>query len=238
MIDWHTHILPCIDDGAADLEQSVTMAALLSAAGFKEVYCTPHLIRGCHEASNSQVHQCVLQLQERLDGAGIPLKLRPGREYFLDEYLLAYLEDPLLLGDSRSVLIEIPSYTSADMVRQVMYRIVLNGLTPVIAHPERCSLLELASRQPVGSGVFASFRNLLNGGDRSADNNECSDTTGNALLDYLRDLGCSFQGNLGSFKGFYGKQVKAAAEAFACSRIYDRYGSDLHKPEQAAHVLH
>ncbi len=41
---------------------------------------------------------------------------------------------------------------------------------------------------------------------------EAPDATGNPLLDYLRDLGCCFQGNLGSFTGFYGGQVKAVAE--------------------------
>ncbi len=46
MIDWHSHILPGIDDGSPDMEQSLAMAAALSAAGFTTVYCTPHLMRG------------------------------------------------------------------------------------------------------------------------------------------------------------------------------------------------
>lgn len=42
MIDWHCHILPGLDDGAADMEQSLAMAAALATAGFRTVYCTPH----------------------------------------------------------------------------------------------------------------------------------------------------------------------------------------------------
>ncbi len=54
MIDWHSHILPGVDDGPTDIEQSVDIAEAL-AAGVTEVYCTPHLIRGVHEAGNDEV---------------------------------------------------------------------------------------------------------------------------------------------------------------------------------------
>lgn len=57
MIDWHSHILPGIDDGAADIEQSLAMASALAAAGFTTVYCTPHLMRGCYETGNDRVRR-------------------------------------------------------------------------------------------------------------------------------------------------------------------------------------
>jgi len=238
MIDWHTHILPGIDDGAAGMEQSMAMAAALSAAGYSEVYCTPHLIRGCYEATNDQVRQGVGQLQDFLAGAANHLKLHIGREYYLDEYLLGYLEEPLTIGDNSSVLIEIPPQTDAEMVRQVLYKVVRTGLKPIIAHPERCQLLELAPRRANGRGLFSAVKSFFNGGDRSAPEDDFSGATGNPLLDYLRDLGCSFQGNLGSFKGFYGSNVKRTAYAFGRFQLYDRYGSDLHSPEQAVKLLH
>ena len=51
MIDWHSHILPGVDDGPADIEQSVALAEALAAGGFTEVYCTPHLMRGNRTAT-------------------------------------------------------------------------------------------------------------------------------------------------------------------------------------------
>lgn len=237
MIDWHCHILPGIDDGSADLEHSAAMAASLAAAGFSEVYCTPHLIRGCFEAGNAEVRQSVAILQDRLDADGIALRLYPGREYYLDEYLLTFLEDPLPLGDGRSILVEIPPRISADMVRQLMYAVVRSGFTPVIAHPERCHLLEPAASRTAGRGIMGTFKSLLSGGDRGRQGPDQSSSTGNPLLDYLRDLGCSFQGNLGSFSGFYGRQVKLVADTMRSRGLYDRFGSDLHAPEQAGLVL-
>jgi protein-tyrosine phosphatase len=237
LIDWHSHILPGIDDGAAKMEHSLAMAASLAAAGFSEVYCTPHLMRGCYETGNDEVRQAVVELQERLDLTGIPLSLRPGREYCLDEYLLAYLEDPLPLGDSRLILVEIPPLITADMVRQLLFGVVRSGFTPVIAHPERCQLLEPTARRAAGRGLLSTIKSMIAGGDRGSRDSNQFDTTGNPLLDYLRDLGCSFQGNLGSFSGFYGRQVKIVAEALRSRGVYDRYGSDLHAPEQAGRVL-
>jgi protein-tyrosine phosphatase len=237
MIDWHCHILSGIDDGAADVEHSTAMAASLAAAGFTDVYCTPHLMRGCYEAGNDEVLRGVAELQERLDTRGIPLTLRTGREYCLDEYLLTYLEDPLPLGDSRLILIEIPPRITVDMVRKVLYGVVRSGFTPVIAHPERCQLLETADRRADGRGLMGTLKSLVAGRNSDRRVLDQPDMTGNPLLDYIRDLGCSFQGNLGSFSGFYGRHVKAAAESLHRRGVYDRFGSDLHAPEQARHVL-
>jgi protein-tyrosine phosphatase len=233
MIDWHCHILPGLDDGAADIEQSLAMAVALAAAGFGTVYCTPHRMPGCYDATNAQVRQGVTELQERLQERGIPLALQPGCEYSLDEYLLASLDDPLPLGDSRRILVEILPRLTADMVRQVLYGVVRRGFTPVIAHPERCQLLAPVVHNSPGNHLLGSIKNLFAGGRRDNGEQAPPDQTGNPLLDYLRELGCSFQGNLGSFKGCYGGRVQSAARALKELNVYDRYGSDLHAPEQA-----
>ena len=137
MIDWHSHILPGVDDGPADIEESVAIAEALAAGGFTEVYCTPHQMRGCYETGNDEVRWGVARLQERLYASGIPITLRIGREYCLDEYLQDALEDPLTLGDSRLLLVEILPHSTADMVSRLLYDVVRAGFTPVVAHPER-----------------------------------------------------------------------------------------------------
>lgn len=236
MIDWHSHILPGIDDGAAELGQSLVMASSLASAGFQTVYCTPHLIRGCYEAGNDQVRRGVDQLQEQLDTAGIALRLRAGREYCLDEFLLNYLDDPLLLDDKSLILVELPAMITVDLARQLMYGVVKSGFKPLIAHPERCHLLEPAACGRSGRGFVGTLKGLFAGGGHVEHDDQC-DTAGNPLLDYLRDLGCLFQGNLGSFKGLYGRHVKKVAEALHKKGVYDRYGSDLHDPEQSKQML-
>ena len=237
MIDWHSHILPGVDDGAADIEQSLLMASALEKAGFLTVYCTPHLMRGCYETSSEQVRRGVVELQERLEERGSLLKLLPGREYCLDEYLPELLEDPITLGDSRQILVEILPQTTPDMVRQLIYRVVRSGFTPVIAHPERCHLLEPVGRRLESRGLFNDLKSWFSfsSGNRMATVQD--DSTGNHLLDYLRDVGCSFQGNLGSFCGYYGERPRVVAEAMKQLGIFDRFGSDLHNPAQSSQIL-
>ena len=230
MIDWHSHILPGVDDGPTDIEQSVVLAAALAAGGFTEVYCTPHLVRGIHEAGNDEVRWSMARLQERLNAGGIPITLRSGREYCLDEYLREALEDPLPLGDSRQILVELLPHSTADMVRRLLYDVVRAGFTPVIAHPERSPLLAPPAHPNGNGGILGTLRHMFPGRGNG-------DTAENPLLAYLRDLGCSFQGNLGSFSGFYGGPVKAIAESMRTAGLYDRYGSDLHTVEQANIVL-
>jgi tyrosine-protein phosphatase YwqE len=63
MIDFHSHILPDIDDGQADIEESVAMASALREAGFKTIYCTPHLIKGCYEADKQAMLAAIATFQ-------------------------------------------------------------------------------------------------------------------------------------------------------------------------------
>lgn len=237
IIDWHSHILPGLDDGSPDIDHSLVMARLLAAHGFTTVYCTPHMIRGHFEAGNDQVLQAVSELQGLVTANGIPLTLLPGREYYLDEYLLHHLEDPLPLGDSKLILVEIPATTAPDTVQQLFYAIVRAGFAPVVAHPERCPLLTPGRRQAEKGGLWGRVGRFLPGGGRQETLPRAGGGSGNQLLDYLRDLGCSFQGNLGSFNGFYGDRAKSSAEAFRSLGIYDRYGSDLHATEHAQRIL-
>jgi len=237
MIDWHSHILNGIDDGAIDMESSISMATSLAATGFTEVYCTPHLIMGCYEAGNDLVRQSVAELQLNLGMKGISLTLHPGREYCLDEHLLTCLEDPLPLGDSNSILVELVPRIPIDMVRHLLSEVVRAGFTPVIAHPERCYLLAPPIRRTTSRDIIGRLKSLITGGKRGANAQDQPEMEENLLLSYLRDLGCAFQGNLGSFTGLYGRQVKTLAETFFRERIYDRFGSDLHAPEQAETIL-
>lgn len=237
MVDWHCHILPGLDDGAADIQQSLAMASALASAGFHTVYCTPHHMRGCYEADNEQIRRGVAELQDELRGRDIPLTLLPGCEYRLDEYLLSSLDDPLPLGESRLILVEILPQITAEMARQLLYDVVRCGFTPVIAHPERCQLLEPVARSPESKKFLTSLKSFLHAGHFADNEQDLPDMVGTPLLAYLREIGCSFQGNLGSFMGFYGRRVQRAATGLKGMGIYDRYGSDLHRPEQAKLVL-
>jgi len=198
---------------------------MLSAAGFTTVCCTPHLIKGVYEQNASEIRNRTGQLQQQLTAHSIELELIAGAEYYLDEYLFKFLDDPLPLGNTQRLLIEIPGHAVTEYVKETCYRIKCSGYTPLIAHPERCSLLELKT----GNSVKKSLWGSLFTSTPTVQNSE--------LLDYLREIGCEFQGDLGSLSGIYGKRVREKAMRFLQSGLYDCFGSDAHTPVKLEDTL-
>ena len=228
--DYHSHILPGLDDGPTREEASLEMARLFAVAGYREVYCTPHLIKGMFEASTEEVLLVRDTLQQALEREGIAIKLLAAREYYLDEFLLDLTRQPLLLEGTTCIMIEIPSNSSIDLVKETLFAVKRRGYTPLIAHPERCLLLEMPDLPSHSPGRF---KRWFSGG--SEQNNNAVPV--NDLLHYLKLLGCQFQGNLGSFKGQYGARVKASALNFQKNSLYTHRGTDAHSPESLKTIL-
>lgn len=218
MIDYHCHLLPALDDGAADLGEALEMARILSNSGFSTVYCTPHLIRGCYENDPSRVRQAVEAMQLQLVEADIPLQLLPGCEHYFDEFLPNLLPGALRIGASGYLLVEVPFRAGAELLHPLVAAFNRHGVKPLLAHPERCKAFELPVQE---RGVRAALSAML--GKRQMQ--ELS--PGSAVEQMLRQ-GCAFQGNLGSFAGLYGSEVRERALLFLRNGVYSCLGSDAH----------
>ena len=109
MIDWHTHILPGVDDGSRDVEESIKMLSELKAQGIEYVVATPHFIANAEsvdeflkrrdEAYASLTAVAGEDLPKILCGAEV--KYYPG---------IARMEglEKLTVGDTRILLLEMP----------------------------------------------------------------------------------------------------------------------------------
>ena len=217
MIDYHCHLLPGIDDGPGNIEESIEMATALHKAGFRTICCTPHVMKGHYDAENKSVLSALSDLQTRLSEERIHMELLPGREYYLDEFLGQYLKSPLPLGKTKFIMIEIPNYAPSQYVKEACFRIKCGGFIPMIAHPER-SRLFAANIKPKTS--FFSFRPKSKVSEKAAKRIE--------LIRYLKNIGCAFQGNLGSFYSIYGPDVQKTAYYLKEHKVYTHYGTDAH----------
>ena len=143
MIDLHSHVLPGIDDGAADLDEALAMARAAAADGVTTVVATPHA--DTHQP-RSDVAARVLALQAELDAAGIALRLLPGVEIALSPDVPERLRDGTLLtlAGSRYALIELPFNVMPPHVDRVLYEVQLAGFTPLMAHVERYRYVQSA----------------------------------------------------------------------------------------------
>lgn len=232
MIDYHCHLLPGIDDGAPDLDSALAMARQLAAAGFTRVYCTPHRLRGLYDNTPAQVRRATAELQDELARAGIALELAPGMEYFLDEFFLENLADPLPLGESGLLLFEVSPRTDPAQIRDAVFEIQRRGLTPLLAHPERYPLL-LPAATPTGL-LKRLTRRLLH---KNADAFDNDPLAAYPLFQALCAMGCRMQGNLGSFTGYYGRDAARAAQLIQSAQAFHVFGSDGHSPTQLRRIL-
>ncbi len=228
-IDYHCHILPGLDDGCRDLAESLAMAQVLVAAGFREVYCTPHCMHGVYNSTPALVQSAVVALQQQLDNEGISLKLHPGMEYYLDEYFSQKLDDVQPLGETQLLLVEFPmQYVDPEQTKNQIFQIVRKGYTPVLAHPERYQFL---LPQKVPGGILSGVKRLFGKAQPQ------SELSAPGLLAELQQQGCLLQGNIGSLVGYYGRKVQANAEQFQQAGFYRFWGSDGHHPEPTERFL-
>jgi protein-tyrosine phosphatase len=136
VIDLHSHILPGVDDGAADLQDALSMAFFAAADGVETLVATPH---ASAERPRADLAARVADLQAALDAESLPLRVLTGAEIALSPGVPAKLADRLLptLAGSRYALVELPFAVLPPHVDQVLFEMQLAGFTPVMAHVER-----------------------------------------------------------------------------------------------------
>jgi protein-tyrosine phosphatase len=258
MIDYHCHLLPALDDGPTTLDEALLMARALADFGFREVHCTPHCLSGQFEFSPVEVRAAVDRLQAALDSAAIPLRLHPGMEYCLDAGFERFAANLLPLGESRLVLCEAPPRALPAALAGLLELIVVQGFTPLIAHPERSEavwqLLEqqwrdqgeeqstghratpLAPAAPFADRRYPFWRRwftarpagALADDDRSVSTSRQQAATLPPPPVELPEA-CLYQANLGSFAGCYGERVQRRAYELLQRNGYHCFASDLHE---------
>ena len=138
MIDIHSHLLPGIDDGPKNWEQSLDLCRAVADDGVRLSVATPHLIDGVYENIRPLVTGLTEELRERLEAAGVALDVRAGAEVDVSSrYLVERYDDLPLLAGAGSVLLEMPVAVIPAALQETIFRLRARGIIPVLAHPER-----------------------------------------------------------------------------------------------------
>jgi len=122
------------------LGQSVALCQALPADGIHTAVATPHVIDHVYPNTRERVAGLVAELGARLAEAGVPLTVLAGGEV---EMSCRHLTDPPFddiptLAGGRYVLIEVPATLVPRSFETLLFSLQARGVTPVIAHPERC----------------------------------------------------------------------------------------------------
>lgn len=134
--DWHSHLLPGVDDGVQTMDESLKLLARYEELGIREVWLTPHIMEDIPNTT-ADLHRRFGELQEAYRGS---LELHLAAENMLDNLFEERLmqEDLLPLGKEGKHLLVETSYFNPPMgLDDLLLRIRSKGYTPVLAHPER-----------------------------------------------------------------------------------------------------
>lgn len=149
LVDLHLHLLPGIDDGSKSIDETLEMARTLASLGYTKLAPSPH---ARSEYASLDAAVCATKLDEvraALARESIALELFSNAEnFFLEDSLMPSIASSTarVLGRGKVLLIEAPYQGPLPMLADLVFRMKVKGVTPLIAHPERCFEFEKKGR--------------------------------------------------------------------------------------------
>jgi protein-tyrosine phosphatase len=140
LIDIHCHILHGIDDGPESRDESLAMARRAVGDGIHTIVATPHTLNGRYTNHIQDIAARVAGLREALSENHIDLTVHEGADVRLCPGMLELMKSGhagTIKNAGKYMMIELPSQALPPGVRDEIFSMKLNGITPIISHPER-----------------------------------------------------------------------------------------------------
>jgi protein-tyrosine phosphatase len=148
VIDLHTHVLPGLDDGPADLTGSIAIAREAAAGGVTAIAATPH-VREDFPTTVRAIGEALATVREGLRAAGIGIDVHSGAEVAFERLRHLDLEQLRQYGlaGPNYLLVELPFFGWPPGVHEQVQRLEDGGIRTVLAHPERNSAVQESPRR-------------------------------------------------------------------------------------------
>lgn len=151
-VDFHSHLLPGLDDGVKSFKESIEIIDMFTKQGFEKLIITPHIMNDFYKNDIADIEVKVLELKEMLKQESINVVIDFSAEYYFDEHFLDLYEKRLIRTfGSNHFLFELSYFNEPKGVRDFVFRAKNDGYIPILAHPER---------YPYWSDNFDVFRDL------------------------------------------------------------------------------
>jgi protein-tyrosine phosphatase len=138
MVDIHTHILPGLDDGSKDIEESLELLRDAKRQGINTVFATPHFITGLYQPPVKSIISRMKELRKRINEEDIDIELKKGTEIGLvsemSSDMIGYYS---MDGKRKYILIELPFVSYPLNCDKRIYDLISKGFKIILAHPER-----------------------------------------------------------------------------------------------------
>ena len=139
-IDIHSHILPGIDDGAKDVNESKELIEGMKNLGFSKIIGTPHTYSGIYDNTNESIKNSFKKIKE-LSINNILIGF--ASEYMLEKSIIEKSENnSLLCLKDNHILVEMSYISKPTNLYEILFQIIHNGYRPILAHPERYRFIQ------------------------------------------------------------------------------------------------
>jgi protein-tyrosine phosphatase len=144
MIDFHTHILPNIDDGARNIEETFNLIKEAKNAGFETIVSTSHYMEDYYETDTPEREVWLKAIYDNLQAKNIDIKLYLGNEIYMSENIIKLLEEgkASTINNTSYVLFEMPLNVEPMNLYDITYEMMQCKLVPILAHPERYRFIQ------------------------------------------------------------------------------------------------
>ena len=139
--DCHCHLLPGVDDGVQELNETMQILEEWASLGVKEVWLTPHIMEDIPNEP-AELKERFLTITKTKTGT---MELHLAAEHMMDGLFLKRLaaDEVLPIGaDGTRLLVETSYYTPPMNMADVIERIKAKGYDPILAHPERYQYMD------------------------------------------------------------------------------------------------
>lgn len=139
--DWHSHILPGVDDGFRKMEDSLRMLSVFEKEGVKRVWLTPHIMED-YPNTPERLKERFDELKSAYTG---PVDLKLAAEHMLDSLFSERIKkgEVMPIGEKgEHILVETSYFNPPYGLDEMLESVMAHGLTPLLAHPERYRYME------------------------------------------------------------------------------------------------
>lgn len=136
--DVHSHILPGVDHGSQDVDDSLEMLEAELSMGINRVMCTSHVTAETFENTPETLHAAYDELKAAVEREKIPVEIFVSAEYRIDEYWHKEWEAGHIVPmPGNYVLLENSFVQELIGIDDMMFDLQTSGYSPILAHPER-----------------------------------------------------------------------------------------------------
>ena len=139
MIDFHSHIIPEIDDGSRSIEETMLLLSEAKKVGFTKIISTSHYMNDRFEFDEANRKILLEAIKMGANKLGVDIELCLGSEIYATYDIVELLKEhqASTINGTNYVLMELPMQSELPNLKNIIYNLLGNGYKPIIAHPER-----------------------------------------------------------------------------------------------------